>query len=170
MNCLFLSSPSTSEKRNGSSFFSGPSTPLRAPPSTPLRAPPSTPLRAPPSAPLWDRLVSGAEPRLVSGVEPRSNLASIATNIAHRIIPAAINPSPRKAGRAVSANEYISPGAFAATSLGDITRAKAVPSLAIASCSPIAKAIGPSLNHLAIERVTATPAISLPRPNSMQPT
>ena len=48
--------------------------------------------------------------------------------------------------------------------------AAAVPSLAMESCSPIARATFLPLNHFAIDLVTATPAISLPRPNSMQPT
>ena len=63
----------------------------------------------------------------------RSNLASIATKTAQRTIPAIISASPRKAGLAVSVNEYVCPAAFPATSIGDTTRAKAVPSLAMAS-------------------------------------
>ena len=44
-----------------------------------------------------------------------------------------------------------------------------MPKRAIANWSPIARAIFLPLNHFAMERVTDTPAISLPRPNSMQP-
>ena len=100
----------------------------------------------------------------------RSNLASIATNIAHRTIPTSIRINPRNAGEAVSINEYVSPTPFSATSFGEMTRANAVPSLAMASWSPMAKAMFPSLNHLAIDLVTATPAISLPRPKNIHPT
>ena len=45
----------------------------------------------------------------------------------------------------------------------------AVPRRAIASCSPMAKAMLRPLNHLAMLRVTATPAISEPSPNTMHP-
>ena len=48
-------------------------------------------------------------------------------------------------------------------------KAAAVPSLATATCAPMAKATFPPLNHLAMDLVTATPAISLPSPNSMHP-
>ena len=44
-----------------------------------------------------------------------------------------------------------------------------MPSRAMASWRPIARAIGPWRNHLAMERVTAVPAISLPSPKNMQP-
>ena len=40
----------------------------------------------------------------------------------------------------------------------------------MASWRPMARAIGPPLNHLAMLRVTAVPAISLPRPKNMTPT
>ena len=45
----------------------------------------------------------------------------------------------------------------------------AVPRRAIASCRPMAKAMLRPLNHLAMLRVTATPAISEPSPKTMQP-
>ena len=48
--------------------------------------------------------------------------------------------------------------------------AAAVPRRAIDNCKPMAKAIFPSLNHLAMERVTATPAISEPKPKIIHPT
>ena len=76
---------------------------------------------------------------------------------------------PTMAGRAVSARVYTWP-ACSFTSMGESTRAKAVPRRAMASWRPMARAIGPPLNHLAMLRVTAVPAISLPRPKNMTPT
>ena len=95
--------------------------------------------------------------------------ASSATKKAQRIRPAAISPMPKTAGRAVSARLYTWP-AFSTTRRGARTRATAVPRRAMASCRPMASAIGPSRNHLAMDRVTAVPAISLPSPKNMHPT
>ena len=98
-----------------------------------------------------------------------SKRASIATNSAQSSTPTSISMSPRVAGAAVSRRVYISPWAFCATRTGESMKAAAVPSLATATCAPIAKATFPPLYHFAMERVTATPAISLPRPKSIQP-
>ena len=99
-----------------------------------------------------------------------SNLASIVMNTLQSMIPTIIIARPTRAGRLVSAKVYRASFACSPTRTGESTKAIAVPSLAIASCAPIAKAISLPLNHLAMERVTATPAISLPRPNSIHPT
>ena len=87
----------------------------------------------------------------------------------HNMPPARSMASPAIAGLAVSASVYISPADFSATSMGEIMKAVAVPSLAMESCNPIARATFLPLNHLAMDLVTATPAISLPSPNSMHP-
>ena len=55
-------------------------------------------------------------------------------------------------------------------STGESRKAVAVPRRAIASCSPMAKAMPRPLNQLAMLRVTATPAISEPSPKIMHPT
>ena len=99
-----------------------------------------------------------------------SKRASIATKTAQRIVPTASTARPMSAGLFVSANVYISPAVFCLTIIGATRMAVAVPKRAMASWSPIARAILRPLNHFAIDLVTETPAISLPSPKSMQPT
>ena len=114
-------------------------------------------------------LFTGLFSNFASSSDCLSYLLSKTINTAHTISATTISSIPIYVGLLVSEygmNEEPSPRF---TNLGTTINAVAVPKRANASCNPIANAISLFLNHFAIERVTATPAISLPSPNIAQP-